>query len=303
MKRFQEYLVESLEFEEDPPAIPTAEPVEDPARVDEDGRRHFFLENAYPYAKRIRAKTYYPEKYDLQVELVKFQNWVKDERQKVLLIFEGRDAAGKGSTIKRFMEYINPRGARVVALDKPTETERGQWYFQRYLRHLPGPGEIVFFDRSWYNRAGVERVMGFCTEPEYREFFRQVPQVERMLVRSGIRLLKFYFSVSQEEQRRRFDERRTNPLKRWKLSPMDVEAEKNWDEYTLAKEEMFRLTHTTAAPWTIVKSDDKMRARLNAMRYVLHLHPYPNRNPDLRVPDPLLVATADEIYPDLIEVP
>jgi polyphosphate kinase 2 len=209
----------------------------------------------------------------------------------VIILFEGRDAAGKGGTIKRFMEHLNPRGARVVALSKPTETERGQWYFQRYVQHLPTKGEIVMFDRSWYNRAGVERVMGFCTDEEYNEFLRQAPEFERQLVRSGVHLFKFWFSVSRDEQRRRFKERKVHPLKQWKLSPIDTASLDKWDDYTRAKESMFVHTDTSDAPWTVIKSDCKKRARLNAMRFVLERLPYARKDVDVvGVADPLIVG-------------
>jgi polyphosphate kinase 2 len=207
------------------------------------------------------------------------------------LLFEGRDAAGKGGAIKRFMEHLNPRGARVVALEKPNEVERGQWYFQRYISHLPTKGEIVLFDRSWYNRAGVERVMGFSSDAEYHEFMRQVPEFERHLVRSGVFLFKFWFSVSREEQRRRFKERKAHPLKQWKLSPVDLASLDKWDSYTKAKEAMFMHCDTSDAPWTVIKSDCKKRARLNVMRYFLHRLPYTNGNTDRIGPvDPLIVG-------------
>ena len=254
-------------------------------------------DGGYPYRHLMTRKSYERQKYRLQVELLKLQNWVKQEGQKVILLFEGRDAAGKGGTIKRFMEHLNPRGARVVALEKPTEAERGQWYFQRYVEHLPTAGEIVMFDRSWYNRAGVERVMGFCTPDEYAEFMRQAPEFERNLVRSGIHLIKFWFSVSQAEQRRRFKERKVHPLKQWKLSPVDLASLDKWDEYTKAKEAMFFYTDTADAPWTVIKSDCKKRARLNAMRYVLHKLPYAKKDPANVGPlDPLLVGRAHVVY-------
>jgi polyphosphate kinase 2 len=215
----------------------------------------------------------------------------------VVILFEGRDAAGKGGTIKRFMEHLNPRGARVVALEKPSELERGQWYFQRYSQHLPTRGEIVMFDRSWYNRAGVERVMGFCSDAEYDEFMRQAPEFERHLVRSGIHLIKFWFSVSRKEQRRRFREREAHPLKQWKLSPIDMASLDKWDEYTRAKEAMFFHTDTADAPWTVIKSDCKKRARVNAMRYVLHKIPYASRESEtLGTVDPMLVGRAHVVY-------
>jgi polyphosphate kinase 2 len=230
---------------------------------------------------------------------VKLQNWVKDTGQKLVLIFEGRDAAGKGSTIKRLMENLNPRGARVIALEKPTDLERGQWYFQRYVDHLPSSGEMVFFDRSWYNRAGVERVMNFCTEAEYWEFTRQAPIFEKMLVSSGISLLKLYLSVSREEQARRFREREENPLKQWKLSPIDREAQQKWDAYTSAKEATFQLTDSQEAPWIIVKAEDKLRARLNTMRYVLNRFDYSGKDRSLDLePDPLIVAPARLVFAD-----
>jgi polyphosphate kinase len=254
-------------------------------------------EGGYPYKNLLSRKSYEQQKYHLQVELLKVQAWVKAARQKVVIIFEGRDAAGKGGTIKRFMEHLNPRGARVVALEKPSELERGQWYFQRYIQHLPTAGEIVMFDRSWYNRAGVERVMGFCTDTEYQEFMRQAPEFEKNLVRSGIHLIKFWFSVSQSEQRRRFEERRAHPLKQWKLSPVDLSSLDKWDAYTKAKEAMFFNTDTADAPWTVIKSDCKKRARLNAMRYVLHRLPYTEKNIEaIGKLDPLLVGRAHIVY-------
>ena len=251
----------------------------------------------YPYKHLLSRKTYEAQKYQLQVELLKLQAWVKETGQRVVILFEGRDAAGKGGTIKRFMEHLNPRGARVVALEKPTEVERGQWYFQRYVQHLPTAGEIVLFDRSWYNRAGVERVMGFCQPEEYQEFMRQAPQFERQLVRSGVFLIKFWFSVSREEQRRRFQERQTHPLKQWKLSPIDMASLDKWEDYTEAKEAMFFETDTADAPWTVIKSDCKKRARLNAMRYVLQKLPYTNKDADHIGPlDTLIVGRAHVVY-------
>ena len=251
----------------------------------------------YPYKNLMLRKNYEKQKYHLQVELLKLQAWVKETGQRVVILFEGRDAAGKGGAIKRFMEHLNPRGARVVALEKPTEMEQGQWYFQRYVQHLPSRGEIVLCDRSWCNRAGVERVMGFCTNQEYEEFMRQAPEFERNLTRSGIHLIKFWFSVSRDEQRRRFKERKAHPLKQWKLSPIDLASLDKWDEYTKAKEALFFHTDTADAPWTVVKSDCKKRARLNAMRYVLHKLPYGNK--DVRKIgqlDPLIVGRAQFLY-------
>ena len=248
-------------------------------------------EGGYPYKNLLSRKNYEKQKYRLQVELLKLQAWVKDTGARVIVLFEGRDAAGKGGAIKRFMEHLNPRGARVVALEKPSEVERGQWYFQRYIQHLPTRGEIVMFDRSWYNRSGVERVMGFCSESEYDEFLRQCPEFERQLVRAGIHLFKFWFSVSQAEQRRRFKERRAHPLKQWKLSPIDMASLDKWDDYTRAKEAMFLHTDTSDSPWTVIKSDCKKRARLNAMRYVLHRIPYSSRDlAKISSVDPLIVG-------------
>ncbi|NTV69861.1 MAG: polyphosphate kinase 2 [Azonexaceae bacterium] len=254
-------------------------------------------DGGYPYKNLMQRKNYERQKYRLQVELLKLQAWVKETGQKVVILFEGRDAAGKGGTIKRFMEHLNPRGARVVALEKPSDMERGQWYFQRYVQHLPTNGEIVLFDRSWYNRAGVERVMGFCTDQEYAEFVRQAPEFERMLARNGTHLIKFWFSVSQEEQRRRFGERKVHPLKQWKLSPIDMASLDKWGDYTKAKEAMFFHTDTADAPWTVIKSNCKKRARLNAMRYVLHKLPYANKDTDrIGNLDPLIVGRANVVY-------
>jgi polyphosphate kinase 2 len=254
-------------------------------------------QGGYPYRNLMLRKSCEKAKYGLQVELLKLQSWTKEQKQKVVILFEGRDAAGKGGAIKRFMEHLNPRGARVVALEKPSEAERGQWYFQRYVQQLPTAGEIVLFDRSWYNRAGVERVMGFCTDEEYREFMRQAPEFERNLTRSGLHLIKFWFSVSREEQRRRFKERQVHPLKHWKLSPIDLASLDKWEEYTKAKESMFQHTDTADAPWTVIKSDCKKRARLNAMRYLLHRLPYDGKDPEKIGPlDPLLVGRAHLVY-------
>ncbi len=254
-------------------------------------------EGVYPYKNLMSRKNYEKQKYDLQVELLKLQAWTKQTGSRVVILFEGRDAAGKGGAIKRFMEHLNPRGARVVALEKPTEEERGQWYFQRYIKHLPTFGEIILFDRSWYNRSGVENVMGFCSKEEYAEFMRQVPEFERNLVRSGITLLKFWFSVSREEQKRRFKDREAHPLKQWKLSPIDRASLDKWEDYTSAKEKMFFFTDTSDAPWIVVKSNCKKRARLNAMRYVLHKVPYDKKDIKLigRI-DPLLVGRSNVIY-------
>ena len=258
--------------------------------------KDLFRNGKYPYKTRIRKNVYEQHKEELQVELLKVQSWVKETGQRIVMIFEGRDAAGKGGTIKRFMEHLNPRAARVVALEKPTDHERGQWYFQRYIKQLPTEGEMVFFDRSWYNRAGVERVMGFCDSLEYLEFMRQVPDLERMLVRSGIRLFKYWFSVTHGEQERRFNSRSGDPLKQWKLSPIDQESQGKWDEYTEAKEAMFFYTDTADAPWTIVKSDDKKRARLNCMQHFLSKLDYPGKNEHVvRGPDPLIVGSSSQV--------
>ena len=254
-------------------------------------------DGGYPYKNLLRRATYEKQKFKLQVELLKLQSWVKETGARVVIIFEGRDAAGKGGTIKRFMEHLNPRGARTVALEKPSEVERGQWYFQRYVQHLPSFGEIVLFDRSWYNRAGVERVMGFCTDKEYQDFMRQAPEFERHLVSSGVHVIKFWFSVSQAEQRRRFKEREGHPLKQWKLSPIDKASLDKWDDYTRAKEQMFFETDTADSPWTVVKSDCKKRARLNAMRYVLHKLPYTGKDlQQVGKLDPLIVGRAHVVY-------
>lgn len=251
----------------------------------------------YPYRNLMARKSYEKTKYQLQVELLKLQAWAKETGQRVVILFEGRDAAGKGGTIKRMMEHLNPRGAKVVALEKPSDVEKGQWYFQRYIQHLPTAGEIVLFDRSWYNRAGVERVMGFCSNEEYNEFMRQAPEFERTLTRSGIYLIKFWFSVSRKEQRRRFSEREAHPLKQWKLSPIDLASLDKWDDYTKAKEAMFFYTDTPDAPWTVIKSDCKKRARLNAMRYILHKLPYSNKDSErIGSMDPLLVGRAHVVY-------
>ncbi|WP_409076983.1 polyphosphate kinase 2 [Paraburkholderia sp. FT54] len=263
------------------------------ARHPDDELSPALREGGYPYRNLMSRRAYEKQKYRLQVELLKLQAWVRETGQRVVILFEGRDAAGKGGTIKRFMEHLNPRGARVVALEKPSESERGQWYFQRYVQHLPTAGEIVLFDRSWYNRAGVERVMGFCSAQEYGEFMQQVPEFERHLARSGTHIVKFWFSVSREEQRRRFEERQVHPLKQWKLSPVDLASLDKWDEYTQAKEAMFAQTDTADAPWTVIRSDCKKRARLNAMRYVLHKLPYANRDVEsIGMVDPLIVGRA-----------
>lgn len=255
-----------------------------------------FETGRYPYKRKLQRKFYEKQKAELQAELLKVQDWVRTSGEKIVLLFEGRDAAGKGGTIKRFTEHLNPRGARVIALDKPTDRERTQWYFQRYVRHLPAAGDIVLFDRSWYNRAGVERVMGFCTPMEYLEFMRQAPEFERMMVRSGIRLFKYWFSVTQEEQIRRFKAREREPLKKWKLSPIDRLSINKWDDYTEAKEAMFFYTDTADAPWTIIKSDDKKRARLNCIRHFLNSIPYPDKDQSIvKIEDPLIVGRSSDV--------
>ena len=231
--------------------------------------------------QRLPRQLYETELYRLQGELVKMQEWLRTSGSRIVVIFEGRDAAGKGGTIKRFTEHLNPRGARVVALEKPSEREKTQWYFQRYVTHLPSAGEIVLFDRSWYNRAGVERVMGFCTPEEYLEFMREAPEFERMLVHSGISMTKFWFSVTRSEQRTRFIIRQVDPVRRWKLSPMDIQSLDKWEDYTEAKEAMFFYTDTADAPWTVVKSNDKKRARLEAIRHILEQYDYDDKDEEV----------------------
>lgn len=261
---------------------------------DSDAWKH-----GYPYDQKLTRRRYEREKRQLQIELLKMQTWVRETKQKIVIIFEGRDAAGKGGAIKRFTEHLNPRGARVVALEKPTEREKTQWFFQRYVQHLPAGGEIVLFDRSWYNRAGVERVMGYCTPTQYLEFTRSCPEFENMLVQSGTHIIKFWFSVGREEQLHRFGARRTDPIKQWKLSPTDLASLDKWDAYTEAKNAMFFYTDTPAAPWTVVKSNDKKRARLEAMRYVLNQFDYPGKDQRVaRTADPLIVGSPGDMYDD-----
>ncbi|MBN0975311.1 polyphosphate kinase 2 [Gordonia sp. JH63] len=250
----------------------------------------------YPYEERMSRREYEVTKRRLQIELLKLQKWSKQTGQRHLLVFEGRDAAGKGGTIKRFNEHLNPRGARTIALEKPSEREATEWYFQRYVQHLPAGGEMVFFDRSWYNRAGVERVMGFCSPQQYTQFVAQVPAFEKMLVDDGINLVKFWFSVTPLEQRTRFAIRQIDPVRQWKLSPMDLASLDKWDAYTEAKEAMFATTDTDHAPWTVVKSNDKKRARINAMRHVLSLFDYDGKNESfVGTPDPLIVGRAADV--------
>jgi polyphosphate kinase 2 len=268
-----------------------------------DGQRVETWREGYPYDARMERREYEIAKRKLQIELLKLQGWVKDTGQKLVIVFEGRDAAGKGGTIKRFTEHLNPRGARVVALDKPSEREQTQWYFQRYVQHLPAGGEIVLFDRSWYNRAGVERVMGYATDEQYEQFLRQAPLFERMLVRSGIALVKLWFSVSRGEQRSRFIVRQIDPVRQWKLSPTDLASLDKWDAYTEAKEAMFLHTDTADAPWTVIKSNDKKRARLAAMRHVLTQFEYTRKDTEaIGVPDPLLVGAAADVLEDDVPV-
>jgi polyphosphate kinase 2 len=256
-----------------------------------------FGNGSYPYTEKMKLREYETVKHLLQVELLKMQNWVKASGQRVLILFEGRDAAGKGGTIKRFMEHLNPRGAKVWALEKPTEREQGQWYFQRYIQCLPTAGEIALFDRSWYNRAGVDRVMGFCNSSQYLEFMRQTPQLERMLVNDGVHLFKYWFSVSRKEQLRRFRAREGDLLRQWKLSPIDLQSLDKWAEYTEAKEAMFFYTDTADAPWTVIKSDQKKRARINCMRHLLSSLDYPDKDEQLVAgPDPLIVGSASRVY-------
>ena len=278
-------------------AVPaSAKPTPARMRHDPEAVRRAFESGEFPYRTRLRRGYYEKRKKALQAELLKAQRWVKETGQKIVVLFEGRDAAGKGGTIKRFMEHLNPRGARIVALEKPNEVERGQWYFQRYVQHLPTDGEIVFLDRSWYNRAGVERVMGFCSPNEYLEFMRQTPELERMLVRSDVHLFKYWFSVTREEQRKRFASRENDPLKQWKLSPIDLASLDKWDDYTEAKEAMFFYTDTADAPWTVVKSDDKKRARLECMMHFLHSLDYPEKDKKLvHAPDPLIVGHGSHV--------
>jgi len=240
---------------------------------------------------------YEDELHRLQIELLKMQNHVKESGQKILMIFEGRDAAGKGGTIKRITEHLNPRGARVIALDKPSDVERSQWYFQRYVQHLPSAGEIVLFDRSWYNRGGVEPVMGFCSQEEHKEFLHEVPEFEKMLKNSDITIFKFYFSVSKNEQKRRFDKRRTDPLKQYKLSPVDELSQELWDKYTIAKYSMLLASHTDHAPWTVIRSDNKKKARINCIKHILSNIDYDEsiKPKKLKTDSEILIRANDEI--------
>jgi polyphosphate kinase 2 len=270
---------------------------DEPVLLRPDGSPVDTWREGYPYAQRMSREDYDREKRLLQIELLKLQTWIKSTGARVVLLFEGRDAAGKGGTIKRFTEHLNPRGASVVALDRPTERERTQWYFQRYVAHLPAGGEIVMFDRSWYNRAGVEQVMGFCSRSEYAEFLDRAPEFEQALVRSDLHLVKFWFSVSRGEQRTRFAIRQIDPVRQWKLSPIDLASLDRWDDYTRAKEAMFAATDTAHAPWTVVKSNDKKRGRLEAMRHVLSLFDYADKDAAVIArPDPLIIGPAADVF-------
>jgi polyphosphate kinase len=266
---------------------------DDPILLDQDGNHIETWRERYPYDHRMSDEEYERLKRRLQIELLKLQDHAKRTGARHVIVFEGRDAAGKGGTIQRFMEHLNPRSARVVALEKPSEREQTQWYFQRYITHLPAAGEMVLFDRSWYNRAGVEKVMGFCTLEQHAEFLQQAPLFEEMLVNNGIDLTKFWFSVSPAEQRTRFAVRLVDPVRQWKFSPMDMESVNRWDNYTEAKEEMFAATDTDAAPWIVVKSNDKKRARINAMRHLLAKCDYDDKDHEVvGEPDPLIVGRA-----------
>ena len=295
-ENFREYLEQLLQ---DGYSVRHDEHLADPDLIDPGGNPVETWREDYPYDERLDRDTYEEEKYQLQIELLKFQNSAQDEGTKHVVLFEGRDAAGKGGTIKRFMEHLNPRAARVVALTKPTETELGQWYFQRYVTQLPTAGEILLFDRSWYNRAGVERVMGFVTDRDYELFLRQAPLFEQMLVESGFTLTKLWFSVTQSEQRTRFAIRQIDPVRRWKLSAMDLESLDRWDDYTVAKETMIEHTDTDYAPWTSIKSNDKKRARINAMRFFLSQFDYEDKDPSVVYPpDPRLVQRGRDSIKD-----
>lgn len=270
---------------------------DDPILVSPDGTPVDTWREGYPYSERMSREQYEMEKRLLQIELLKLQNWIKASGRRLVIVFEGRDAAGKGGTIKRFMEHLNPRGAHVVALEKPSEREQSQWYFQRYVAHLPAAGEMVMFDRSWYNRAGVERVMSFCTDEQYRGFLTQAPAFEQVLTDDGIDVVKFWFSVSRTEQLTRFAIRQVDPVRQWKLSPMDLASLDKWDSYTQAKESMFLATDTSWAPWTVVKSNDKKRARIEAMRHVLHRFDYDGKDVELvATPDSKIIGSAARIF-------
>lgn len=270
---------------------------DDPVLLDSTGSPVDTWREGYPYGSRMTRDEYELKKRLLQIELLKLQSWIKESNRRLVIVFEGRDAAGKGGTIKRFTEHLNPRGARTVALEKPTNREETQWYFQRYVEHLPAAGEIVLFDRSWYNRAGVERVMGYCSDEQYTEFIRQAPAFEDLLVGDGVDLVKLWFSVSRAEQLTRFAIRQVDPVRTWKLSPNDIASLDKWDAYTEAKEAMFHATDTVAAPWTVVKSNDKKRARVEAMNFVASLFEYPGKDHSVVLPiDPKIVGPAAEVF-------
>ena len=274
----------------------TLDEVDDPVLIGPDGLPVDSWREGYPYEEKLSHEAYTQEKRLLQIELLKAQDWIYSTRQRVVVLFEGRDAAGKGGTIKRFLEHLNPRYVDNVALTTPSDEEKGQWYFQRYVRHLPTRGRLVLFDRSWYNRAVVERVMGFCDEAEYQDFMIAVPDFEKMLTRAGTHLIKLWFSVSRREQVTRFAIRRIDPVRQWKLSPTDLASLDKWHDYTRAKQAMFDRTSSEHAPWTVVRSNDKKRGRLEAMRYVLEQLPYPDKNADVvRPPDPLIVGAPRDI--------
>jgi polyphosphate kinase 2 len=275
--------------------LPYGFDIEDP-ELPEEIEARAYTSGGYPYEEKLKRKPYEEALYTLQSELIKLQDHVERQQLRIVMLFEGRDAAGKGGTIGRFLEHMNTRHARAVALNKPSEVERGQWYFQRYIAHLPSAGEIVLFDRSWYNRAGVERVMGFATPDQVADFLRDVPDFEELLVRDGILLFKFFLTLGREMQLARFHERRHDPFKRWKLSPIDVAAMAKWDEYTAAQDEMFRFTHTATCPWVVVRANDQRRARLEAIRWVLNAVAYAGR--DARAvgePDPLIADSGPEL--------
>ncbi len=277
----------------------TFDEIDDPVLLGPTGLPVLTWQEGYPYDERMTRRDYEHEKRGLQIELLKAQSWLAETGHKLVVLFEGRDAAGKGGSIKRFMEHLDPRGADVVALGVPTEREQGEWYFQRYVSHLPTSGEIRFFDRSWYNRAGVERVMSYCSEEQYEEFMRSVPEFEQMLIKSNTTLVKLWFSVSRREQIARFTIRRIDPVRQWKLSPTDIASLDRWDDYTAAKVAMFRRTSTSFAPWIVVRSNDKKRGRVNAMRHVLTSLPYEDKDLDVvRPPDPLIVGAFEDIAPD-----
>jgi polyphosphate kinase len=281
----------------------TFDEIDDPVLLGPDGTPIETWREGYPHDERMSRHEYEETKRLLQIELLKLQAWVSETGQKVCVVFEGRDAAGKGGTIKRFMEHLNPRGATVVALGIPTEIEKGQWYFQRWIKHLPTAGQIVLFDRSWYTRAVVERVMGYCTSDQYVEFLRHVPELERSLQASDTTIIKLWFSVSRKEQVTRFTIRRIDPVRQWKLSPSDLASLDRWDDYTAAKESMFLHTDTTDVPWTVVRSNDKKRGRVEAIRFVLSRFDYTDKDHDIvGAPDPLIVGPPSLVSADAGEI-